>query len=63
MTFIDMISLQAIEELGEGMRTLLKNEQWKRIKHLLPGKSGDPGRQAEDIRNVVEAVLWIAHTG
>ena len=58
-----MISLQAIEEFGEVMRTLLKNEQWNRIKHMLPGKAGDPGRRADDNRNFVEAVLWIARTG
>jgi transposase len=58
-----MISLQAIVELGGKMRTLLKNEQWERIKHMLPGKAGDPGRRAEDNRNFVEAVLWIARTG
>lgn len=45
------------------MRTLLKNEQWKRIEHMLPGKAGDPGRRAEDNRHFVEAVLWIARTG
>ncbi len=58
-----MISLQAIVGLGERMRTLLKNEQWNRIKHMLPGKAGDPGRRAEDNRNFLEAVLWIARTG
>jgi transposase len=58
-----MISLQAIEVLGEAMRTLLKNEQWKRIEHMLPGKAGDPGRRGEDNRKFVEAVLWIARTG
>lgn len=46
MTFVDMIFLQAFVVLGERMRTLRKNEQWRRIKHMLPGKAGDPGRQA-----------------
>lgn len=45
------------------MRTLLRNEQWKRIEHLLPGKPGDPGRHGEDNRRFVEAVLWISRTG
>jgi transposase len=45
------------------MRTLLRNEQWKRIEHLLPGKPGDPGRHGVDNRQFVEAVLWIARTG
>ena len=63
MTVIDIISPQAFEPLGERMRTLLKNEQWKRIEHMLPGKPGDPGGQAEDNRKFVEAVLWISRTG
>jgi transposase len=45
------------------MRTLLRNEQWKRIKHLLPGKPGDPGGQGRDNRQFVEAVLWVSRTG
>lgn len=45
------------------MRTLLRNEQWQRIKHLLPGKPGDPDRRGEDNRQFVEAVLWISRTG
>ena len=45
------------------MRILLKNEQWKRIEHMLPGKAGDSGRRGEDNRKFVEAVLWIARTG
>jgi transposase len=45
------------------MRTLLRNEQWKRIEHMLPGKVGDPGGRASDNRLFVEAVLWISRTG
>ena len=45
------------------MRTLLRNEHWKRIEHLLPGKPGDPGGQGRDNRQFVEAVLWISRTG
>lgn len=41
----------------------ISDEQWDKIKHLLPGKAGDPGRTAEDNRTFVNAVLWIAKTG
>ena len=45
------------------MRKILRNEQWRRIEALLPGKVSDPGRTAADNRLFVEAVLWIARTG
>lgn len=38
------------------------DEQWNRIKDLLPGKAGDPGRTAKDNRLFINAVLWIAKT-
>ena len=38
-------------------------EQWAKVKDLLPGKASDPGRTAEDNRLFVNAVLWIAKTG
>ncbi len=41
----------------------ISDENWQRIQHLLPGKSGDPGRTAEDNRLFINAVLWIARTG
>ena len=41
----------------------ITDENWQRIKHLLPGKEGDPGRTAEDNRRFINAVLWIARTG
>lgn len=44
-------------------RTLLTNAQWSRIGELLPGKVGDPGRSAQDNREFVEAVLFVARTG
>lgn len=43
-------------------RTVLKDEQWDRIKDMLPGKASDPGPTAEN-RLFVEAVLWINRTG
>ena len=45
------------------MRKMLRNDQWERIEHLLPGKAGDRGVTAEANRLFVEAVLWIARTG
>jgi putative transposase len=44
-------------------RHRLTEEQWDRIKDLVPGKKGDPGRTGEDNRGFVEAVLWLARTG
>ena len=41
-------------------RKLLPNDQWERIKDLLPGKKGDPGKTGRDNRLFIEAVLWIA---
>ena len=44
-------------------RWVLRDEQWERIKDLLPGKPSDPGATARDNRRFVEAVLWIGRTG
>ncbi len=44
-------------------RDMLRDDQWDRIAHLLPGKPTDPGRTAADNRLFVEAVLWILRTG
>ena len=41
----------------------LRDDQWRKIKHLLPGKKGDPGVTAKNNRRFVDAVLWIARTG
>ncbi len=43
--------------------SVLRDDQWKRIKEALPGKSGDPGRSGEDNRKFVEAVMWIGRNG
>ncbi len=37
-------------------RYTLSTEQFRRIEHLLPGKSGDPGRSGDN-RLFLEAVL------
>ncbi|MGR1217455.1 IS5 family transposase [Metapseudomonas otitidis] len=44
-------------------RYWLRDDQWQRIKELLPGKSSDRGVTARDNQRFVEAVLWIARTG
>ena len=41
----------------------ISDEQWSKIKDLLPGKPGDPGRTANDNRGFLNAVFWIARTG
>lgn len=45
------------------VRKLLRNDQWRRIEQMLPGKATDRGVTAKDNRAFVEAVLWIARTG
>ena len=45
------------------VRELLRDDQWERIKDLLPGKARDCGVTAKDNRKFLEAVLWIARTG
>jgi putative transposase len=44
-------------------RHALTDEQWNRIKSLLPGKDGDPGKSGKDNRLFVDAVFFIAKTG
>ena len=44
-------------------RRELRNDQWLRIKDLLPGKKSDAGRTALDNRQFIDAVLWVARTG
>lgn len=44
-------------------RKQLRDDQWERIKDLLPGKAGDRGVTAKDNRLFIEAVLWISRTG
>jgi putative transposase len=44
-------------------RRVLRDDQWQRIEHLLPGKATDRGVTAKDNRLFLEAVLWIGRTG
>ena len=41
----------------------IKDEDWERIKDMLPGQAGNPGVTAKDNRLFVNAVLWIGKTG
>jgi transposase len=41
----------------------LRDDQWERIKDLLPGKIGDVGATARDNRRFVEAVLYRYRAG
>jgi transposase len=41
----------------------IKDEDWERIKDMLPGQLGDPGVTAKDNRLFINAVLWIGKTG
>lgn len=43
-------------------RHAISDEDWERIKDLLPGKAGDPGVTAKDNRLFIDAVLWVAKT-
>ena len=44
-------------------RYALRDDQWERIKNLLPGKEGDVGATAKDNRLFVEAVLYRYRAG
>lgn len=44
-------------------RYALRDDQWQRIEHLLPGKAGDVGVTAKDNRLFVEAVLYRYRAG
>ncbi len=41
----------------------ISDEAYERLQPMLSGKPGDPGRNADDNRRFINAVLWIARTG
>lgn len=41
----------------------ISDQAWLRVCDLLPGKSTDVGRTAQDNRQFLNAVLWIARSG
>ena len=44
-------------------RHALTDEQWDRIKDLVPGKAGDRGQSGKNNRLFVDAVLYVLRTG
>ena len=44
-------------------RHAISDDNFERIKELLPGRVGQPGVTAKDNRLFIDAVLWIAKTG
>jgi len=44
-------------------RYALRDDQWKRIEHLLPGREGSVGTTAKDNRLFIEAVLYRYRAG
>jgi transposase len=44
-------------------RHAISDDNFERIKGLLPGRAGQPGVTARDNRLFIDAVLWIAKTG
>src|SRR3954471_17461683 len=44
-------------------RHAISDDDWDRIKDLLPGRAGTPGVTAKDNRLFADAILWIGKTG
>jgi transposase len=44
-------------------RHAISDDDWDRVKDLLPGRAGRPGRHARDNRLFLDAVLWVGKTG
>ena len=44
-------------------RHAIKDADWERIQHLLPGQPGQHGKVAKDNRLFIDAILWISKTG
>jgi transposase len=42
---------------------MLRDDQWNKICHALPGKVGDAGRSATDNRLFIDAMMWVARNG
>jgi transposase len=41
----------------------LTDEQWERLKPLLPAQKPKTGRPGKDHRQIINGILWILHTG
>ena len=46
-----------------GKRYELSDEQWEKIRDILPGREGTSGATAKDNRLFIDAVLWILRSG
>jgi len=44
-------------------KQILRDDQWKKIEGLLPGRTETVGVTAKDNRLFIEGVLWVARTG
>lgn len=44
-------------------RHAISDDDWARIKDILPGQPGQHGKVAKDNRLFIDAVLWIGRTG
>lgn len=55
--------MQATQQGQMGRRYALRDDQWERIKELLPGRPGYVGVTARDNRLFVEAVLYRYRAG
>jgi transposase len=44
-------------------RDILTDEQWERLRALLPPQKPRRGRPAKDHRPIVNAILWVDRTG
>jgi putative transposase len=55
--------MSSVKEDMMARRHELTDAQWAKIRHLLPGKEGDPGRTAADNRLFVNAVVYVLKTG
>ena len=49
--------------LPPDQRGNLTNEQWQRLKPLLPAQKPSVGRPNNDHRTTINGILWIARTG
>ncbi len=45
------------------IRKEITNNQWNRIKHFFPDRTGEKGRPPKNHRMMVNAILWILRTG
>ena len=49
--------------MDPNQRHSISDDNWDRIKDLLPGRPGQTGWLAADNRLFIDAVLWLAQTG